>query len=293
MTVSVEFVTFAPEKTGVTAERCKINTKKFLPVLRDFVTECRETPARQEESMKCDVIFFGAHPDDVELGCGGTVHKLVRQGYTVGIVDLTRGELGTRGDEATRKAEAEEAARILGVAVRDNCGLTDGHLELNRENKAKVITMIRKYQPDLVILPYPSDRHPDHVNASRLIKECVYYAGTEKWPTGIPVSELPAFRPKSYLYYMLAEPFTPNLLVDITEEFDVRQKAFQAYKSQFFVPGHTSQDKETWISRPEFAESLVARVQFYGFQSGTRYAEPFFSEQPVRLDNLMTVAGRK
>ncbi|MCA0445489.1 MAG: bacillithiol biosynthesis deacetylase BshB1 [Bacteroidetes bacterium] len=242
--------------------------------------------------MKCDVLFFGAHPDDVELGCGGTVHKLVKQGYQVGIIDLTRGELGTRGDEATRKQEAENAAKILGIAVRDNCGISDGHIDNSRENKAKVITMIRKYRPELVILPYFSDRHPDHVNASKLVKECIYYAGTEKWPTGTPTSELPAHRPKQYLYYMLAEPFMPNVIVDITAEFEVRQKAFQAYKSQFFVPGHVSDDKETWISKPEFAESLVARVQFYGFQGGCRYAEPFFAEQPLKLDDLMMLTGK-
>ena len=237
--------------------------------------------------MKLDVLFMGAHPDDVELGCGGTVHKLVKKGYKVGIADLTRGELGTRGTEEIRAQEAKDAAEILGVAVRDNCGISDGHIEINRENKIKVIEMIRKYAPDLMIIPYWSDRHPDHANASKLIKECIYYAGTEKWPVNTPTSVLPAHRPKNYFYYMLAEPFEPNIIVDITEEKEVRIKAFQAFKSQFHVPGHVSNEKETWISKPEFAESLTARIGFYGFLIGTRYAEPFFSEKPLRIDDLM------
>lgn len=237
--------------------------------------------------MKLDVLAFGAHPDDVELGCGGTIHKLVKKGYKVGIADLTRGELGTRGTEAIRAQEAKDAAEILGVIVRDNCGISDGHIEINRENKIRVIEMIRKYQPELMLIPYFSDRHPDHVNASKLIKECVYYAGTEKWPVNIPTTQLPAHRPKNFLYYMLAEPFEPNVIVDVTDEVDVRVKAFQAFKSQFYVPGHESNEKETWISKPEFAESLLARLGFYGFQINTRYAEAFYSEKPIRIDDLM------
>lgn len=242
--------------------------------------------------QKTDVLFFGAHPDDVELGCGGTVHKLSSSGLKVGIVDLTRGELGTRGTTAIRKAEAEEAARILGLTVRDNCDISDGHIDISRENKARVIQKIRQYQPDLVILPYFSDRHPDHVNASKLVKECIYYAGTEKWPVGIPVADLPAWRPKFYLYYMLAEPFEPNVIVDITGHEEARLQAFRAYKSQFFVPGHDSNEKETWISRPEFSEQLQARLRFYGYQIGTAFAEPFYSDQPIPLADLMALTRR-
>lgn len=240
--------------------------------------------------MKLDVLAFGAHPDDVELGCGGTIHKLVKQGHKVGIVDLTRGELGTRGTKEIRAEEAKNAADILGVVLRDNCEITDGHIEINRENKIRVMEMIRKYQPRLVLVPYFSDRHPDHYNASKLIKECIYYAGTTNWPTHTPTSELPAFRPNNYLYYMLAEPFQPNIIVDITDEVDVRIKAFQAFKSQFYVPGYQSNEKETWISKPEFAESLMARLSFYGFQINKRYGEAFFSERPLDLDDLTILA---
>lgn len=240
----------------------------------------------------CDVLFFGAHPDDIELGCGGTVAKLTSAGYKVGMIDLTRGELGTRGTREIRDQEAKEATRILGASVRDNCEITDGHIEINRENKAKVITMIRKYRPELVILPYFSDRHPDHVNASKLVKECIYYSGTEKWPTGVSISELPPHRPKFYLYFMLAEPFQPTLIVDVTTHYQQRMDAFHAYKSQFFVPGQMVEEKETWISTPAFSESLIARLRFYGFQIGATYGEGFYADQPLPFGNLMSLLGK-
>ena len=229
--------------------------------------------------MKLDILVFGAHPDDVELGCGGTIIKEVKKGKKIGIIDLTRGELGTRGTIQSRDQETQKATQILGVSIRENLNLKDGFFEDNEKNRKIVIEKIRNYRPDIVIANAPSDRHPDHSRASDLIVESCFLSGLEK----IITSSL-LWRPKALYHYIQFNHLTPDLVVDISDEIDLKIKAVKAYETQFYNP--LSTEKETVISSKDFLESITYRAKDLGRQSNCKYAEGFLTNQLIKIDTF-------
>ncbi len=237
--------------------------------------------------MKLDVLAIGPHPDDVELSCGGTIIKLVKQGRTVGLLDLTAGELGTRGSAQKRAHEAEEAARIMGVATRLNLGLPDGNIENTSENRLKLIRVIREARPEILLFPYFVDRHPDHEHAHLLCREAWFYAGLEKIRSDYHGKDQEPYRPRAYYHYMQWHEFPPSFIVDITDEFEQRMKVMRAFKSQFYDPA--SSERETVLSRPEFLEMLRTRLEYYGDKIGVKYGEPFASPHAIRVDDLLAL----
>jgi bacillithiol biosynthesis deacetylase BshB1 len=229
--------------------------------------------------MNLDAIVFAAHPDDAELAMGGTIAKLTQNDFKVGIIDFTRGELGTRGTPDIRQKEAFQAAIILKAAVRENLQIPDGNIQNNRENLTKVIMIIRKYKPKIVFAPYFNDRHPDHIDANVLSKRGVFQAGLEKIKTFDKEVIQSAFRPSHIFYYMQTYPFEPSFIIDISETFETKMKAVGAYSSQFHNP--KSIEPETFISSPEFMKYTESRASFYGFQIGKSYGEAFYSEEKI------------
>ncbi len=234
--------------------------------------------------MKLDVLAIGAHPDDVDLSCGGTVIKLGRMGKAVGVLDLTAGELGTRGNAGLRASEAQDAARILGVKTRENLGLPDGNIESTMDNKLRLVSMIRKYTPDVLLFPYWKDRHPDHERSYILCREAWFLAGLEKIRTQIDSVDQAPWRPRAYYHYMQWFEFEPSFIVDISEEFERRMECVRAFRSQFFDPEST--EPGTILSTPEFLEMLKTRMAYYGDLIGVRYGEPFASPQPIKIRDL-------
>jgi N-acetylglucosamine malate deacetylase 1 len=234
-----------------------------------------------------DIIFFGAHPDDVELSCGGTIVKLVRDGLSVGMVDLTRGEMGTRGTPQTRKREAASAARILGASFRQQLDFGDGNLQTGREQELEIIAVIRQWRPKLVVGPWPDDRHPDHTRTGRIVTEASFYAGLRALET-----DLPAHRPQTVLYYMQNYMVPPSFVVDCTKSWTTKMRAIAAYKSQFHDP--KSKEPQTFISDPKFLEMIEGRGKHFGALIGTSYGEAFMSKQPPRIDDVIgAYAGRE
>lgn len=236
------------------------------------------------KSMKIDALFFAAHPDDIELCCGGTLLKLSKAGKFVGIADLTQGELSTRGDLETRKKETCDAANVLGVTVRDNLNLPDGKIVKNEENKLKIINLLRAYKPEIIFLPYYYDRHPDHIHASELIKEAAFYSGLSKIKTESEGNVQDAHRPSRIIYFMQTYTFEPSFIVDITDEFETKMNAILCYHSQFYNP--ESSEPETFISDKKYLEFIKARAEFYGFKIGVKYGEPFFTDEDIKIDPL-------
>jgi bacillithiol biosynthesis deacetylase BshB1 len=218
--------------------------------------------------MRIDVIAFGAHPDDVELYAAGTLARLGAKGYSTAIVDMTRGELSSRGTPAVRAREAREAARILGLRFRENLGLPDGDVHLTAEARLEVIRVLRKYRPALVLAHHWDDRHPDHVNASRLVTEACHHAGLARLKTGQE-----RFRPNLILYYMLPAHTVPTLVVDVTDFAEKRSAAIRAYKSQLFDP--VSREPATYLSRPDFLAHIENIHSFYGTLIGRAKGEGY------------------
>jgi len=237
--------------------------------------------------MKLDILAIGAHPDDIELSCGGTVIKLVKQGRRVGVVDLTAGELGTRGTAERRAQEASEATRLMGIHARVNLGIPDGNIENTPENRLKLISMIREYRPEVLLVSYPVDRHPDHEHAHLLGREAWFYAGLEKIRTSHRGKNQEPHRPRALYYYMHWQEFPPSFIIDISDEFEQRMKVMRAYRSQFHNP--ESNEPETVLSKPEFLEMLRTRLEYYGDKIGVRYGEPFFSPHSIKVDDLFTL----
>lgn len=234
--------------------------------------------------MELDVLAIGAHPDDVELGCAGTVAKLVKLGYKVGILDLTEGELGTRGSRDIRAKEAETASKILGLSARENLHLPDGNVELNKENQFKLIRIIRKYKPKILLSPHWHDRHPDHSHAHHLSQHAWFYSGLVNLKTTLDGVNQKPWRPFHYFNYMMKYEFIPSFIVDISDVYDVRQKAVRAYKSQFYNP--ESKDPETLLSKKSFLEFIDTRAKFYGQMIGVKYGDPLFSVKPFGVNDL-------
>lgn len=232
--------------------------------------------------MILDVLVFAAHPDDAELSMGGTIAKLTKDKFKVGIVDLTKAELSTRGNVSIRKKEAANADKVLETAVRVNLGIPDGEIKRTKENLLKVVGQIREYKPKIIFAPHSSDRHPDHQDASALIKHAMFSAGLIKIKTFKNKKEQVPYRPKKLFYYMQTYVFDPTFIVDITETIEQKMEAVKAYYSQFYDP--KSRKPETFISKPQFINYVVSRAQFYGFQIGKHYGEPFYCEEKIEYD---------
>ena len=232
--------------------------------------------------MKLDILVFGAHPDDVELGCGGTVIKEVKAGKKVGIIDLTRGELGTRGTAEIRTAETKKATEIMGVAVRENMNFKDGFFKDDEAHKLAIIEKIRKYQPEIVITNAVSDRHPDHGRGSEISVDACFLSGLEKIETNQKV-----WRPRAIYHYIQFNNLTPDVVVDISEEMGEKLNAVKAYSTQFFNP--ESNESETIISSMGFLDSVSYRAKDLGRQANCEYAEGFLAHQIPKVDSLLDI----
>lgn len=229
--------------------------------------------------MKLDILVFGAHPDDIELGCAGTIIKHIKLGLKVGVIDFTKGELGTRGTEETRSDETKNANKILGLELRENMGFKDGFFVNDEDHKIKLIKKIRQYRPEIVITNAPSDRHPDHGRASDLTIDSCFLAGLEKIETGQEV-----WRPKHIYHYIQFNTILPDFVVDISEEMDLKIESILCYKTQFFNPN--SEETETIISSSDFLESVRYRAMDLGRQSDCKYAEGFITNQTLKVNSL-------
>jgi N-acetylglucosamine malate deacetylase 1 len=236
--------------------------------------------------MKLDILAIGVHPDDVELGCSGVLLNEARNGKATGIIDLTQGELGTRGTIETRYAEAAAAALILGVKVRENLKFRDGFFKNDEEHQVQLIRAIRKYQPEIVIGNILDDRHPDHGRAGHLIADACFLSGLTKIQTtdddGRPQER---WRPKFVLHYMQDWYHEPDLLVDISDVFEQRMESVKAYTTQFGVLGEDG-EPQTYISTPDFLDSVIARARMLGKRIGVKYAEGFITEKKIGIRNL-------
>lgn len=227
--------------------------------------------------MKLDVLAIGSHPDDVELGCGGTLALLAQRGLKVGIVHLTRGEAGTRGTVEERRAEAKAAATLLGAAEMEFLDCGDGALRTGPEEEDAVIGVLRRYRPDLILGPTPSDRHPDHGRAHRLVAAASYYAGLGGRGQSAP------HRPAAVFSYMQHDPFEPSFIVDVSSAWEVKLEALAAYRSQLHQPEDRRDEPITKVASPEFRAAVVGRAQHFGLLVGAAYGEPFWSRLPLAV----------
>lgn len=239
--------------------------------------------------MKLHILAIGAHPDDVELGCSGTIIKHVLKGQNVGVLDLTQGELGSRGNIETRFQEADKAAKIMGISVRENLKIDDGFFENNKETKLKLIEVIRRLQPDIVLGNAYSDRHPDHGNANKLIEDACFLSGLIKIKTHSKIDNTPqaAWRPARVLHYIQDRYIEPDIIVDISDTMEKKIKSIEAYSTQFFS-NKDSNDKEpvTYISQSGFLESIIARARLMGHKISTKYGEGFTCKAQLGISDL-------
>ncbi len=234
--------------------------------------------------MKLDILAFGAHPDDVELGCAGTILKEIALGKTVGIVDLTRGELGTRGSADLRDQEAAAAAKILGVSVRENLRFKDGFFVNDEAHQLEVIQMIRKYQPEIVLCNAIEDRHIDHTKGSQLVSDACFLSGLMKIETQLDGQAQQAWRPKLVYHYIQWKDIKPDFVVDITGFTDKKVDSILAYRSQFYDPN--SNEPESPITSKNFLESLNYRSRDLGRLVGVEHAEGFTVERYLAVNSL-------
>ena len=234
--------------------------------------------------MKLDILAFGAHPDDVELGCGATIAKEVSLGKKVGIIDLTRGELGTRGSAELRMIEAKNAAKIMGVSVRENLGFADGFFINDKEHQLEIIKMIRKYKPEIVLCNAIDDRHIDHGKGSKLVSDACFLSGLVKIETTEEDKQQEKWRPKLVYHYQQWKNLESDFVVDVTGFIDAKTAAVLAYSSQFYDPKST--EPESPITSKNFIESINYRARDLGRLIGVEYAEGFTSERYVAVENL-------
>lgn len=233
---------------------------------------------------KLDILAFAAHPDDVELSCGGTLIKHIAMGYSVGIVDLTQGELGTRGTADTRKSEADGAGKIIGISARENLMMSDGFFENNIENKLKIIAAIRKYQPDVVFANAIRDRHIDHGRASSLVEDACFLSGLTKVETIFDNKIQKAWRPKVVYHYIQDRFIIPDFVIDISNHWEHKLKAIRAFKTQFHDPEST--EPQTPISGLDFMEFLESRAREFGRYIGAEFGEGFTVSRPAGVPDI-------
>ena len=236
--------------------------------------------------MKLDILVFAAHPDDAELSCSGTILRYKAEGKKVGVVDLTRGELGTRGTAETRKEEAAEATRILGLDVRGNLGMRDGFFRNDQEHQLQIIQKIRQYKPEIILCNALFDRHPDHGKGGDLVNDAAFLSGLPKIATTIDGELQEAWRPRLLLQFIQDAYIKPDIIVDITNYWDGKVASIQAYKSQFFNPGYQSEEQQTYISNPGFLKVIEGRAREYGKHIGVTYAEGFTSKKLLGVSDL-------
>lgn len=234
--------------------------------------------------MKLDLLAFAAHPDDVELSCAGTMIKQMQAGYKTGIIDLTRGELGTRGSAAIREQEAALATKILGLSVRDNLNMRDGYFEVSEENKLAIVKMIRKYKPEVILANAPSDRHPDHGRASKLVSDACFLSGLIKVSTSMDGKEQEVWRPRAVYFYIQDRRLDPDFIVDVSDVMEKRIEAIMSFSSQFYNPASTEPD--TAISSKQFLEGLKSRALEFGRLIGTEYGEGFITERTPGVNDI-------
>lgn len=238
---------------------------------------------------KIDILAIGAHPDDIELGCAGTIIKHISLGFSVGAIDLTQGELGTRGSAQLRLIESENASKIMGLRFRENLGFEDGFITAdNKQNLLEIVKKIRQYQPDFVICNSIEDRHPDHSRSASLVSKACFLAGLPKVKTDLNGNTQDSWRPKQVLHYIQWNPIQPEVLIDITGFMDKKIDAVKTYNSQFYDP--ESNEFETPISSKQFIDSVKYRASDLGRLIGVDFAEGFTSDKNIavgRLDHLI------
>lgn len=234
--------------------------------------------------MKLDILAFGVHPDDIELGCSGTLLAAVAEGKKVGVVDLTRGELGTRGSAEIRLEEAGRAAAILALSVRENLEMADGFFENDEENKRKVIAAIRKFQPDIILANAFEDRHPDHGRSARLVADAAFLSGLRKIVTYADGVLQPIWKPGYVFHYIQDRYIEPDFVVDISAHLEKKMESIKAYSTQFYNPA--LDEPETYISSSGFLEGIRARALLFGKKVGVAYAEGFTSEKTIGIKSF-------
>lgn len=235
--------------------------------------------------MKVNILAFGVHPDDVELGCAGTILSSIAQGKTAAIIDLTRGELGTRGSAETRDREAADAANVLGVSARENLAMADGFFEHNKENLLKVIEVIRKYKPEIILCNAPEDRHPDHGRSAKLVSDAAFLSGLRKIKTSENGNPQMEWRPKYVFHYIQDRYLNPDFVFDISEYHEKKTQAILCYKTQF-TTNDESDEPATYISSPEFLETVRGRALRLGKRAGVQFAEGYLSAKTIGISDF-------
>lgn len=236
--------------------------------------------------MKLDLLAFGVHPDDIELSCAGTLLVEKRNGKKVGIVDLTRGELGSRGTAQTREEEANHSAKILEVDVRENLEMADAFFKNDEENQRKIITVLRKYQPEIILCNSPDDRHPDHGRSARLVRDATFLSGLRKIETFSGGNRQEIWKPKYVFNYIQDMYIHPSFVIDISEVIEKKLESIRAFKTQFYTPGENDNEPQTYISSPEFLESVINRSKMFGKMIGVKHAEGFLSKKMIGIPSL-------
>ena len=237
--------------------------------------------------MHVDILVIMAHPDDAELSCSGTILSSISNGMSVGIIDLTKGELGTRGNEKIRLKEADDSAKVLGVKFRDNLGLRDGFFDSNEKSVLLLIEKIRLHTPNIIITNAKTDRHPDHENTSKLVKKASFLSGLIKIKTKINNKNQDLFRPNIILYCIQNNYINPDFIVDISKHFDKKIESIKCFKSQFYNPN--SDEAESFISTEEFMDFINARSIEMGHSIGVKHGEGFTSDSKIKIDNLFNI----
>jgi bacillithiol biosynthesis deacetylase BshB1 len=236
--------------------------------------------------MKLDILVMAAHPDDAELACSGTIAEYIQRGKKVGIVDFTKGELGTRGTPEIRLAESKEATKILGLHARENLEIRDGFFQNDEEAQMKLIQVIRRYQPEIVLANALEDRHPDHGKGAKLAIDACFLAGLRQIKTidGQTGEEQTAWRPKNVFHYIQDKYLEPDFVIDITSHWALKEKAIRAFKSQFFDPN--SSEPNSYISSPDFLNFIEARAMEMGHKIGVKYGEGFQTQKTLEVRNI-------
>ena len=234
--------------------------------------------------MKLDILVFGVHPDDVELSCGGILLTEKLNGKKTGVIDLTQGELGTRGTVETRKLEAASASNIMQLDIRENLQMADGFFVNDKAHQIKIITAIRRYRPEIIFCNAPEDRHPDHGRSASLVEDAAFLSGLRKIETTLNGISQEYWRPKYVFNYVQDKYLHPNFVMDISDVMDQKLEAIKAYTTQFNSPDN--REPQTYISSPDFLESVIYRAKMYGKMIGVKYAEGFISKKMIGFNNF-------